>query len=195
MRAHKREVDPLVERALGRHLPVVPSDAHAVFNEALRYAVFPGGKRLRPVLTLLGAELVSGRREDVLQAAAAVGFLHNSSLVLDDLPCMDDATERRGRVALHGRYGEGVAVLVALALMNASYGLILSGEGINPVLAVRAHGAQHADRCVGSLVNEAKEVLTAEFGATRPALLLCALADYVAARNGSRTGAVAKTFN
>lgn len=71
MWAYKHEVDPLVERALGSHLPVIRSDAHEVFNEALRHAVFPGGKRLRPVLTLLGAELVGGRREDVLHAAAA----------------------------------------------------------------------------------------------------------------------------
>ncbi len=119
------EVRPLIEQSLRAHLPLSRSGANAHFNEALEYALFPGGKRIRPLLTLLGAELVGGNRAHVLGAAIAVEFLHNSSLIFDDLPCMDDAATRRGRPALHRKYGEGVAVLVAINLMNAAYGLVI----------------------------------------------------------------------
>jgi geranylgeranyl diphosphate synthase type II len=118
------QVRPAIERALSEHLPCAPEPFGLRFNEALRYALFPGGKRLRPVLTLLGAETVGGRVETVLPAAAAVEFVHTCSLVFDDLPCMDDAEERRGRASLHRRYGESMAVLVALSLLNSSYQLV-----------------------------------------------------------------------
>jgi geranylgeranyl diphosphate synthase, type II len=124
------EVRPLVEQSLRAHLPLAYSGANARFNEALEYALFPGGKRIRPLLTLLGAELVGGDRTRVLRAAAAVEFLHNSSLIFDDLPCMDDAATRRGRPALHRQYGEGVAILVAINLMNAAYGLVI-GDAVS----------------------------------------------------------------
>ncbi|MGI8566282.1 MAG: polyprenyl synthetase family protein [Pyrinomonadaceae bacterium] len=117
-------VRPEIERALTDYLPIAPTSTDTNFNDALRYALFPGGKRLRPILTLIGAELVGGRSRDVMAAAAAVEYVHTSSLIFDDLPCMDDATERRGLEALHLRYGESLAVLVALALLNASYGLV-----------------------------------------------------------------------
>jgi geranylgeranyl diphosphate synthase type II len=120
------EVRSLVEQSLRVHLPLAHSGANALFNEALEYALFPGGKRIRPLLTLLGAELVGGDRTRVLGAVAAVEFLHNSSLIFDDLPCMDDAATRRGRPALHRKYGEGVAILVAINLMNAAFGLVIA---------------------------------------------------------------------
>lgn len=131
------EVRPLIEQSLRAHLPLSLSGANAHFNEALEYALFPGGKRIRPLLTLLGAELVGGDRAHVLGAAIAVEFLHNSSLIFDDLPCMDDAATRRGRPALHRKYGEGVAILVAINLMNAAYGLVVGNavrhtEGASP---------------------------------------------------------------
>jgi geranylgeranyl diphosphate synthase, type II len=123
------EARPLIERSLRARLPASRSDANARFNEALEYALFPGGKRVRPLLTLLAAELVGGDRACVLDAAAAVEYLHNSSLIFDDLPCMDDADTRRGLPSLHKRYGEGLAVLVAINLMNAAYGLVIGSAG------------------------------------------------------------------
>lgn len=147
-----RAARPAIEAALLRHLPVAPASSGARgerFNEALRYALFPGGKRLRPALTLLGAEIVGGRRDDVLSAAAAVEFVHTSSLIFDDLPCMDDARERRGRTALHRVYGEGLAVLVALNLMNASYALVFEGTDANTYeRAVCAH--REIVNCIGA---------------------------------------------
>jgi geranylgeranyl diphosphate synthase type II len=141
------EMRPHVERALRRHLPLTPAEFETPYNEALEYALFPGGKRLRPVLTLLGAELVGGRAEEVFDAAVAVEFIHTSSLVFDDLPCMDDARERRGRASVHRRYGDGVAILVALGLLNAAYGIVLDAAPSEPRRARAAHA--EIVECIG----------------------------------------------
>ncbi len=141
------EMRPRVESSLRRHLPLTPAQFETPYNEALEYALFPGGKRLRPVLTLLGAELVGGRAEEVLDAAVAVEFIHTSSLVFDDLPCMDDARERRGREPLHRRYGDGVAILVALGLLNAAYGIVLDAAPSEPGRARAAHA--EIVECIG----------------------------------------------
>src|SRR5688572_14852579 len=114
---------PRIEEALAGWLPLSTAAGTERFNEALRYAVFPGGKRLRPLLTLLGAGLGGASDAQALPLACAVEFIHTSSLVLDDLPSMDDADVRRGRPALHLVYGEGLAILTAVALLNQAYAL------------------------------------------------------------------------
>lgn len=141
-------VRPEIESALVRHLPLAPPPVGARFNDALRDALFPGGKRLRPVLTLLGAELVGEQSSNVLPAAAAVEFVHASSLIFDDLPCMDNALNRRGQPALHRRYGEALAVLVALGLLNKSYGLVFEGQQENTRRAIDAHA--ELVECIGT---------------------------------------------
>ncbi len=114
----------VIEDALKSNLPLAPSQIDTRFNEAIHYAVFSGGKRLRPVLTMLGAELfgVSGRK--VVHAAVGVEFVHTSSLIFDDMPAMDDAVERRGKPPLHVEFGEDLATLVAIGLLNSSYRLV-----------------------------------------------------------------------
>jgi geranylgeranyl pyrophosphate synthase len=129
---------PRIEQTLRHHLPLTPAQFETPYNEALEYALFPGGKRLRPALTLLGAGLVGGRADEVMDAAVAVEFIHTSSLVFDDLPCMDDASERCGRASVHRRYGDGVAILVALGLLNAAYGIVLDAAPSAPERARRA---------------------------------------------------------
>src|SRR5436853_2132599 len=134
------QVKPEIESALLQHLPVSLLPSQSGFDEALHYAMFPGGKRLRPALTMLAAEAVGGCRSDVLRAAVAVEYLHNSSLIFDDLPCMDNAVERRGKPTLHQRYGEGLAVLVAIALLNASYRLFVNCEDTKSAATLLALG-------------------------------------------------------
>lgn len=141
-------VRPHIESALLQRLPLAHTGVETFFNEALRYSLFPGGKRLRPVLTLLGAEVIGGHALSLLPAAVAVEYIHNSSLIFDDLPCMDDAVNRRGQSALHARYGEGLAVLVALALMNASYGLIFDVPAASSQLNINAHA--ELVECIGA---------------------------------------------
>ncbi|HEX8131727.1 MAG TPA: polyprenyl synthetase family protein [Pyrinomonadaceae bacterium] len=125
-----------LEGALKDHLPVSSAPGTERFNEALRYAVFPGGKRLRPHLTLIGSGLGGASHEQALSLACAVEFIHTSSLILDDLPGMDDAELRRNIPTLHVVYGEGLAVLVAVALLNQAYALF-AGAARNGAQAER----------------------------------------------------------
>lgn len=97
-------------------------------EEALRYALDGGGKRIRPVLCLATAEAAGGRAEDALPAAAALELVHTFSLVHDDLPAMDDDAERRGRPSAHVAFGEGVALLAGDALLGEAVRLALSYE-------------------------------------------------------------------
>ncbi|HLM01688.1 MAG TPA: polyprenyl synthetase family protein [Pyrinomonadaceae bacterium] len=139
---------PQIEDALEKFLPLAPPEIETEFNRALEYALFPGGKRLRPVLTLLGAELIGGKPETVLPAAIAVEYIHTSSLIFDDLPSMDNASERRGKKSLHVHFGEGLSLLVGIAFLNASYGLVFVNHAGMPERAVAAHS--EIVECVGA---------------------------------------------
>jgi geranylgeranyl diphosphate synthase type II len=90
----------------------------------LRRALTSSGKRVRGILVLAAGESVGARPEKLVAAAAAMEMIHASSLVLDDLPAMDDATLRRGAPTLHREFGEDLAILTAVALLNHAYGLI-----------------------------------------------------------------------
>jgi geranylgeranyl diphosphate synthase type II len=119
-------------------------------EDAVRYALEPGGKRIRPVLCLAVAEASGGSVEDALPAAAAVELVHAFSLVHDDLPALDDDDERRGRPSTHVAFGEGVAVLAGDALLAEAFRLALSygdpavaRELVEATLAMI--GGQHRD--------------------------------------------------
>ena len=137
-----------IEKSLREFLPLAPTAISTEFNDAVEYALFSGGKRLRPVLTLLGAELVGGKTESVLPAAIAGEFIHTSSLIFDDLPCMDNASERSGKTSLHEQFGEGLAVLVAIGFLNAAYGLVFVNHRETPERAMAAHS--EIVECVGA---------------------------------------------
>ena len=139
---------PQIENSLREYLPLAPAKIETKFNEAVEYILFSGGKRLRPVLTLLGAELVGGKSETVVPAACAVEFIHTSSLIFDDLPCMDNADERRGKTSLHAQFGEGLAILAAIGFLNASYGLVFVNHKEMPERAIRAHA--EIVECIGA---------------------------------------------
>ena len=87
----------------------------------MRYSVFAGGKRLRPILCLAAAEACGGETENALAPACATEVMHTYSLVHDDLPCMDDDDLRRGRPTSHKVFGEGMAVLTGDALADGSF--------------------------------------------------------------------------
>ena len=114
----------LIEKGLNELLPRGRMCQAERLNEAIRYAVFPGGKRMRPMLALMGARVACCDIHKSIPAACAIEFLHASSLVFDDLPAMDDAGVRRGRAALHLVYGEDIALLTALSLLNESYAIL-----------------------------------------------------------------------
>jgi len=92
---------------------------------ALQQAFMSPGKRVRGVLTIAVAESQKVKPERVLDAAAAMEMIHTSSLILDDLPSMDDAALRRGEPTLHRQFGEDIAILTAVGLLNQAYGLLV----------------------------------------------------------------------
>src|SRR5581483_11019329 len=114
----------LVDEALDRWLPKPPA-CPAIVAEAMRYSVFAGGKRLRPMLTLAAAEAVDrDAAPRALPAACAIEMIHTYSLIHDDLPAMDNDTLRRGRPTLHVVYGDGVAILAGDGLHAEAFTLL-----------------------------------------------------------------------
>src|SRR4051812_27712805 len=110
----------MVEKALNQYLDTTNSDPE-IIHEAMRYSVFAGGKRLRPVLVLMGAECCGAPPDRVLHTAAAMELIHTYSLVHDDLPAMDDDDLRRGRPTNHRVYGEAMAILAGDALLTKAF--------------------------------------------------------------------------
>ena len=98
--------------------------APAPLAAALERSITSSGKRVRGILTLCAGEAAGGKAEKLVDAAAAIEMIHSSSLILDDLPPMDDASLRRGQPALHRVVGEDIAILAAVALLNHAYGFI-----------------------------------------------------------------------
>lgn len=126
LETYLRERRALVDAILARHLPS-PSGPAPDFQQAVHAAVEGAGKRLRPILVLAVADLLSRPHAEVEHLASAVEFVHSASLALDDLPCMDDATLRRGKPALHVRFGEALTILAAVALLMGSAELLARG--------------------------------------------------------------------
>jgi geranylgeranyl diphosphate synthase type II len=117
--------------------------------EAVRYSLFAESKRFRPILALLVTDVLGGDARSVLPAACAIEMVHTASLILDDLPSMDDARERRGRPACHLAFGEANAVLAAFTLLNRGYEILAAGWPGGPVAATRHEIAQDLARAVG----------------------------------------------
>lgn len=136
--AYLAQVGPLVDAELERLLPP-PDEEPARLHEAMRYAVFPGGKRFRPALLLACCEALGGERKAALPAAAAVELVHSYSLVHDDLPCLDDDAVRRGRPSCHAAYGEALALLAGDALLTLAF--LAASEGPPGTVALLAEAA------------------------------------------------------
>jgi geranylgeranyl diphosphate synthase type II len=122
MEADRRLVDAALRRLLPR-AGAVPSTV----RRAMAYSLFPGGKRLRPILALQACRVVGGRPKDVVPAAAAIEMIHTYSLVHDDLPALDNDDLRRGRASSHRIFGEAMAILAGDALLTHAFE-ILSGQ-------------------------------------------------------------------
>ena len=126
----------MIDEALDTYL-VRPEVEPQVMHRAMRDAVLAGGQRRRPLLTMLAAHACGGQVQHVLPAACAFELIHASSLILDDLPCMDDAELRRGRPTCHVIYGEAVATLASVALLALANALILR-NGDHPGVSAHA---------------------------------------------------------
>ncbi|HEX6850623.1 MAG TPA: farnesyl diphosphate synthase [Candidatus Polarisedimenticolaceae bacterium] len=131
--ARKRRVEEAVAAAVPA-LGTPPASLH----EGMRYTLLLPGKRLRGVVTLAACEALKGDAEEALPFAAAVEMVHASSLILDDLPSMDDATLRRGKPTLHRVVGEANAILAAVALLNHAFAVVARAAASKDRERVRA---------------------------------------------------------
>ena len=129
----------LIDEALDGYLQACP-ELPPLLLEAMRYSVFAGGKRLRPILALAAGEAVGGDPEPILPAACAIELIHTYSLIHDDLPALDNDDYRRGKLTNHKVFGEDIALVAgdglltyALELLSAAYGNGL----VSPVVALR----------------------------------------------------------
>ena len=134
-----------IEAALAGFLPA-PPEVPAVVADAMRYSLMAGGKRLRPLLVLAGAESVAqavagseaAARAAAMPAACALEMIHTYSLIHDDLPAMDDDDLRRGRPTSHVVYGEGMAILAGDGLQAEAFSLLArEPQGHHPTLMTR----------------------------------------------------------
>jgi geranylgeranyl diphosphate synthase type II len=113
----------LINQYLARCIP--PEDQYPqTIHKAMRYSLFAGGKRLRPILAMAAAEAVGSRAENVLPVAGAVELVHTYSMIHDDLPAMDNDDLRRGQPTSHKVFGEAIAILAGDALLTMAFELL-----------------------------------------------------------------------
>ncbi|MBI3824918.1 MAG: polyprenyl synthetase family protein [Candidatus Rokubacteria bacterium] len=149
----------LVDQALDAVLPVEGTTPPTV-HKAMRYSVLAGGKRLRPILVIAGAEAVGGRADTVMPTACALELIHTYSLIHDDLPAMDDDDYRRGRLTNHKVFGEAMAILAGDALLTLAFGLVAANASrvadprvICAVVADLAHASGTDGMVCGQVVD------------------------------------------
>jgi geranylgeranyl diphosphate synthase type II len=123
LKAYLRTRQGEIDRALNRYLPKANTKP-ATLHKAMRYSLFAGGKRLRPILCLAAAEACRGNIGNALPLACALECIHTYSLVHDDLPSMDNDDFRRGRPTCHKVFGEGIAVLAGDALLTIAFEIV-----------------------------------------------------------------------
>ncbi|HTM08846.1 MAG TPA: farnesyl diphosphate synthase [Verrucomicrobiae bacterium] len=116
---YRKERSTLIDRALERYLGASPQAG--TIHKAMRYGLFSGGKRLRPILMLASGELFGANVKMLLPFAAAMEMIHSYSMIHDDLPALDDDDFRRGRPTVHKAFGEGIALLAGDALLTEAF--------------------------------------------------------------------------
>ena len=150
-----------LEAALDHYLPA-PDAPPPTLSEAMRYSVFAGGKRVRPILLLAAAGAVGGDGESVLPAACAMEFVHTYSLIHDDLPAMDDDDYRRGKPTSHKVFGEAVAILAGDALLTHAFEVMtcpdMRARFAGPVLLEATHRLARAAGFAGMVGGQAVDM-------------------------------------
>lgn len=122
----------IIDKALDVYLPSV-SLKPQIIHRAMRYSVFPGGKRIRPVFTLAGFEICGGKGNKAMPAACGIELVHSSTLIHDDMPCMDDDDFRRGKKACHKKFGESIALLAGDGLLMLAFQVITESGNMEVV--------------------------------------------------------------
>ena len=137
------EIDATLKELIDRKKSSYPNALHS----AMEYALFPGGKRVRPYLTYIVAQFVGIDIEIVKPLAIAIELIHSYSLIHDDMPCMDNDDYRRGKLSCHKAFGEGIALLAGDALLNLAYEVLFDAVVENSDLA---QSASIIAKCAGA---------------------------------------------
>lgn len=149
----------LIDRTLERYLTRERRQYPESLYQAMRYGVFSGGKRLRPILTLATGELFGGQPRWLLPFACALELIHTYSIIHDDLPALDNDDLRRGGLASHKVFGEGIALLAGDALLTEAFHLMSRPEllrALKPNLILELiHGISHAAGAEGMVGGQA----------------------------------------
>lgn len=136
IRSYLAKKKKLVDKALEALVPPAKTFPPAVF-EAMRYSLFAGGKRVRPILAVASAEALGAKTAGLLPAAGALELIHTYSLVHDDLPAMDDDDLRRGRPTCHKVYGEAIAILAGDGLLTMAFEALSDPRRLKAIPAPR----------------------------------------------------------
>jgi geranylgeranyl diphosphate synthase, type II len=186
---HQRIVDRALERFL-RGAASRPPEIH----RAMRYSVFAGGKRLRPILCLMAAEACGKNPERVLPTACALELIHTYSLIHDDLPALDNDDFRRGRPTSHKAFGEAMAILAGDALLTQAFELIARNAdvgGVRPAAVIQV--TEEIARSAGTLGMIGGQVVDIEMtgaNGSQPAARRRHVLNYI---HRHKTGALIRT--
>ncbi len=151
LRTYIKKKKEIVNQGLESCLPDENKEPKSL-HRAMRYSVFAGGKRLRPILAMAAFEAVGGGGKAILPVACALEMIHTYSLIHDDLPCMDDDDLRRGKPTLHKVYGDGMAVLAGDALHALAFELLLQAK--NPQVVYEVAKAIGTEGMIGGQVKD-----------------------------------------
>ncbi|MDY6973258.1 MAG: farnesyl diphosphate synthase [Thermodesulfobacteriota bacterium] len=170
LQAYLSERKVIVDKALDSCLPEPDGPARDIVS-AMRYSLSAGGKRLRPILCMAGAEAVGGPEADTLPVACALELIHTYSLIHDDLPLMDDGDLRRGRPSSHKVFGDAVALLAGDGLLTEAFNLMTAAElteKISPhvilkVIGIIAQAAGYRGMVGGQVLDIQSEGKTVDF--------------------------------
>lgn len=124
-------IDEVLDRLIQRQQALPP-----LIYDAMRYSLFAGGKRLRPILLMAAADAAGANGSDYLPVACGLEMIHTYSLIHDDLPAMDNDDYRRGKPTNHKVFGEGMAILAGDALLTQAFETILSQSGVDPTVLI-----------------------------------------------------------
>lgn len=145
------------EKKLSEILASLNTSAPALITDAMRYSVAGGGKRIRPVLCLAAADMLSADIEKACAYAVAVELIHSYSLVHDDLPAMDNDDYRRGKFSTHKKFGEAVGILAGDALLNFAFEVCLGQENLTDcdfaAMKILAESAGYSGMIAGQVLD------------------------------------------
>lgn len=137
-----KKYQAMIEKSLKAYLPQ-GNFTEQTLIDSMEYSLMCGGKRIRPLLTLLFCELCGENAEVAMPYACAVEMIHTYSLIHDDLPCMDDDDYRRGKPSNHKVYGECIATLAGDSMQSLAFEIMLSDDAVSKTTPVRALKAAH----------------------------------------------------